>query len=291
MATPPPNLPAPAVFNLGATMTNVQYTGRVYTAAVGADTANITAINSIINMVRRDGDSFPALMAGTKGFEVRQSAVNRFLSSDYDFMLFLDSDMVFAPDTLELLRSHCLPYVTGAYLRRQVPPAPVWFDYDEADQWPRKPATTVPDKLTRVSASGWGCVLVHRAVFDAVRPLLKGQPEILEDCMAWWPFDHLTVALALQSGDLDTLRQELKPLRLAYDHIGSDIRFPFFARAAGFDLWLDPAVRPAHILDYPLRVDDFEETPRNYRAEYANRITAAVEKARNEAAARLARLG
>ena len=40
------------------------------------------------------------------------------------------------------------------------------------------------------------------------------------------------------------------------DSIGSDIRFPFFAREAGYTLMGDPDVRPQHMLNYPLAVED-----------------------------------
>jgi hypothetical protein len=54
------------------------------------------------------------------------------------------------------------------------------------------------------------------------------------------------------------LEQEIRPLRALKDHIGSDLRFPFFAREAGFRLMGDPDVQCAHIVNYPLDPSDYE---------------------------------
>ena len=52
--------------------------------------------------------------------------------------------------------------------------------------------------------------------------------------------------------------EELIPLRGVKDEIvGSDIRYPFYARAAGYQLYGDPDVRPQHMVSYPLTCDDY----------------------------------
>jgi hypothetical protein len=45
------------------------------------------------------------------------------------------------------------------------------------------------NKLHKIGASGWGCVLVHREEILAVRALMKGEAEIAEDDMDLWPYD------------------------------------------------------------------------------------------------------
>lgn len=263
-------------------MTKKQYTGTTYIGVVGGDLDYGEARDSVMLIAREPGDEPPTPTRATKGYEARQKHINRFLDSKHDFILLLDADMVFARDTLQRLRSHKLPYVTGAYMRRQFDPimAPVWFDANAAGRWPFMPALDVPppdSKPVKIGASGWGCVLIHREVIQAVRKLLKGEWEVIEDDMDVWPYDlervmgaiNGLVDLAASDAGLrvirpalekyaQILREEIRPLRGAKDVVGSDIRFPFFAKAAGYDLYLDPAVTPGHILHYPLKTTDYE---------------------------------
>ena len=108
----------------------------------------------------------------------------------------------------------------------------------------------------------------------------KGEPFVLEDDMDVWPYDLARILAAMRglrtlttetnALSLETLRrsvdeytcvleQEIRPLRVLKEHIGSDIRFPFFAREAGYRLMGDPAVQPAHIVNYPLDPSDYEQ--------------------------------
>jgi hypothetical protein len=127
------------------------------------------------------------------------------------------------------------------------------------------------DQLYKIGASGWGCVLLHRDVVTAVRPLLKGEQEILEDDMDIYPYDLGRVMGAIQALDtgigvmtqsearthVNTLKAEIRPLRALKDPVGSDIRFPFFARLAGFDMYLDTGVLCEHMLNYPISPNDY----------------------------------
>jgi hypothetical protein len=56
---------------------------------------------------------------------------------------------------------------------------------------------------------------------------------------------------------VNVLREEIRPLRGVKDNVGSDIRFPFFARQAGFPLYVDGTVQCKHMLNYPVSPDDF----------------------------------
>jgi hypothetical protein len=154
--------------------------------------------------------------------------------------------------------------------------APVWFDYGQAGVMPMAPYTGVPmpNTLYKIGASGWGCILVHRDVITAMKPILKGEDEIIEDDMDVFPYDLGRVMKAIKNleyaannpvipNDLDVreqiaiLKQEIRPLRALKDPVGSDIRFPFYARLAGFDLYGDSGVMCEHVLNYPLSPADY----------------------------------
>jgi hypothetical protein len=237
-------------------MTDTHYTGSAYIGVVGPDEIPVDSVLSIMNIERRKGDATPLFMKATKGYEARQKHVDAFLVSQHDWLLLLDHDMIFEPDTLERLRSHGVPYVSGLYMRRRFAPMfSVWFE-PFTGEWPLMPFTADPERgrLHELGASGWGCVLLHREVIEGTRPYLDGYQEVLEDAM----YD----------------------LRGEKDIIGSDIRYPILAKQAGFTLWGDPDVRPKHIVSYPLSPDDYSGTPESIRAEWSNYLRKQVQEAR-----------
>jgi hypothetical protein len=231
----------------------MDYEGTCYIAVIGSDLEYVECRDSIMQLQTRPGDQMRFIRA-TKGYEARQMALNEFKASSHGFILFLDQDQVFPPDTLERLRSHKLPYVSGYYMRRRFNPIlPVWYEYPEVNGLPFTNFVREPERgqLHKLGASGWGCMLVHRAVIEALQPILKGEPEILEDDMDVWPYDLAAVVKGEES---------IKPLRGKKDVVGSDLRFPFFAREVGFTLYGDPDVRCGHITHYPLSPDDYSAT-------------------------------
>lgn len=282
-----------------------KYTGTAYIGVVGPDMDYGSARDSIERIIRVPSDAPPRYVRATKGYEARQLHFNNFIDeTKHDFMLLLDSDMVFPRDTLQQLKSHQLPYVTGAYMRRQFQPvmAPVWFKYTGKQVWPRMPATEVPQQgLIRVDASGWGCILIHREVVLEVRKLLKGEPDVIEDDMDIEPYDLEKVmgsinglrALVNEKPTMRIVRpalekfagilaDEIKPLRGSKDPVGSDIRYPYFAKQAGYVLWLDSQVAPGHVLHYPLKPDDYVGAGPDYEKEVSKVNKAKVNKARRE---------
>lgn len=275
-----------------------QYTGSCYIGVVGSDIENGECRDSIEHIGRRQGDVGPHYVRATKGYEARQSHLNKwFNDTRHPFILLLDQDMRFEPDTLERLRSHGLPYVSGLYMRRRYAPlAPVWYR-PYSGKWPMEPWVGIPErgKLHPIGASGWGCLLLHREVVEAVRPLLKGEWDIIEDDMDVYPYDLAAIMTALKGlravvdgkpdplvafpaleKHLATLEAEIKPLRADREVVGSDIRYPFFAKLAGYQLMGDPDVRPAHMLDYPLTADDYLAMPEDNLAEMHKQVKKAI---------------
>lgn len=285
-----------------------KYTGSCYIALVGGELEYSDARDSIELLQARVGDEKRGIR-GTKGYEVRQSHFEYWLTqTDHQFMFLMDTDQRFAPNCLERLRSHGLPYVSGFYLRRRFAPvAPVWFHYTEGNL-PSIPWHTVvePDTLYPLGGSGWGCLLIHREVAEKVGELLKGEHFVIEDDMDIYPYNLDKIMAAVNElGQLKTgsgglsfsyvlgrlkeihqaLVDEIHPLRGLNDPVGSDVRFPFFAHKAGYVLWGDSGSVAAHMLNYPLQPLDFTTLPaeileqtkveaiRSYEAELARTTT------------------
>ena len=266
-----------------------KYTGSCYIGVVGPSMEYGTANDSIANLLLRDWDSRPQKIRATKGYDARQMHFNKWIyETNHPFMLILDHDMVFPPDTLERLRSHQLPYVSGYYLRRRWNPIlPVHFDKQKnPKQWPMQPSLDVPEpgKLVELGAGGWGCILLHRDVAIDMRDnVLKGEDWVIEDDMDVYPYDihkmfdsikglkrlaelNDAPGQSLKKEPLKTelnnyiqqLIEEFRPLRGSKDPVGSDLRFPFFARQAGYKLMLDPDIHCKHITNYELTPSDYE---------------------------------
>ena len=284
---------------------NNRYEGPVYIGVVGPEEENGVCRDSIENIQRREGDSRPVYIRATKGFEARQIHLDNFKrEARYSFLLLLDHDQIFPPDTLERLRSHKLPYVSGYYMRRRYQPImPVWFTAGKPGVMPMYPMTSEPErgKLHPLGASGWGCILVHREVIEAVQPLLKGEAEIIEDDMDVYPYDLPRIMTAIKGlealaeskpepvnlypameAHIEALREEIRPLRVMKDNVGSDIRFPFYARLAGYQLYGDPDVRCGHMLNYPLSPDDFATTEEEYKAQLRKQWNGAVNEEKRQ---------
>jgi len=283
-------------------MAKKQYTGTCFIGAVGSDLEPGVCRDSIERITRRPGDEPPQFARGTKGYETRQTHINNFIDSRHDFLLMLDHDMIYLPDTLERLRQHQLPYVSGLYMRRSTQPMGyVWFRPFRA--WPMEPWAGEVKRgvLHKIGASGWGCILIHRDVILAVRELLHGEWEVLEDDMDVWPYDLVRVIGAIKGLQLlvdekpalatlrpalaahtEALEAEIKPLRADRDQIGSDIRFPFFALQAGYQLFGDPDCRPGHIVHYPISPEDYEMAGGDYGAEQQKYIRRQVREERKK---------
>lgn len=258
-----------------------QYTGSCYIAVVGSENEPGACRDSIDAIIKRKNDVGPFFNRGTKGYESRQTHINNWYDkTKHPFLLLLDHDMIFQANTLERLRVHKKPFVSGFYMRRSVKPVlPVWYEQGKPGVMPLKPMTAAleKDKTYPLGASGWGCMLIHRDVITATRKLLKGEPEIIEDDMDIFPYDLKKLLKARQyivdtaKGKpldekrikfvLETFANEIRPLRGVKDCVGSDLRFPFFAQMAGFPLTGDTGVMCYHVTNYPVGLDDWLSQP------------------------------
>lgn len=252
-----------------------KYRGSCYIGVVGGEMENGQCRDSISAIIKRDMDIGPRFIRATKGYDARQMHLNNWYDgTKKPFLLLLDHDMLYPVDTLVRLRKHAIPYVSGLYMRRRYSPiAPVWFNNNQAGHWPFSPMTSIPEQnmLYEIGASGWGCILIHRDVVTAVRGILKGEPEIIEDDMDVFPYDLKKIIRAISvlslpedkltfakvSKAAKVLSEEFRPLRGVKDTVGSDIRFPFYAKLAGYQLYGDGGVECLHNINYPITPNDY----------------------------------
>jgi hypothetical protein len=124
---------------------------------------------------------------------------------------YVDDDQVFAPDTLARLLAHDLDIVSGLYLQREPPFHPhVYDEEDEAGFCKWRSLREFEAGLVSVKATGAGCLLVKREVFEAMeRP--------------WWRLGQITM-----------------------DGWGDDLNWCHRAREAGFSVWCDLGIMVGH---------------------------------------------
>jgi hypothetical protein len=160
------------------------------------------------------------MVKGTYVHSARMGLAAECLKNNVDWLLFLDSDMRFPKDTLVRLLSHGKAFVGTNYPRRGIPPKWVAIKKtvttdEDGNKVPGELLITTPEStgLEEVEALGFGCVILHRSVFDAMvqihQPKEKGY---------FWMFEW----------DKD-----------AQTHIGEDVFFCRLAREAGATVYVD----------------------------------------------------
>lgn len=167
-------------------------------------------------MLNKVGETKLSFQVGSLIYTSRNSLATTALRMDADWVFWLDSDMVFKPDTLERLwktaQEKDLDFVSGLYFRRVAPYSPVLFDKIEIEgelcSWSQ--FKEIPQELFKIGACGFGCVLM--------------KTDILLDVQA-------------KHGNM------FAPI----GNTGEDVAFCWRARDCGYDLWCDPSVVCGHI--------------------------------------------
>ena len=162
------------------------------------------------------GDCELAMKSGSLIYTSRNALATRSIQTEADLVLWLDSDMVFAPDTLarmvDTLQKNDLDILTGLYFRRVPPYSPVLFDRLDMDgpicYWSE--FKEIPEGLFEVGGCGFGCVLMKTDVFMDVQ------------------------------GKFGTM---FAPIA----NNGEDIAFCWRARQCGYKVFCDPSVLCGHV--------------------------------------------
>ena len=178
-------------------------------------------------MIRKpEGDEVAcAFQMGSLIYTSRNNLALQAISSEFDYVLWLDSDMVFQQDLLirlkDTLEKNDLDFVTGLYFRRVPPFTPVIFDkleiIDEQCTWTdwKEP----PAELFKVGGCGFGCALMKSDVLWDVQTEFG---EMKEEYTALAMFNPIS-------------------------NMGEDLSFCWRARACGYEIWCDPSIVCGHV--------------------------------------------
>lgn len=155
---------------------------------------------------------------GTVLSSQRQELAKLAMLHGADWTVWFDSDMRFPKDTIECLLAHKQPIVMAGYPTRK-PPAIEPTQYLDDETEVKAYTEESSSGLQEIASGGFGCVAVHRSVFEAMEP----------------PWFHIP--------------WDEKDMKFG---CGEDVYFCRKARAAGFPVFLDHDLskRIAHIGQY-----------------------------------------
>jgi FkbM family methyltransferase len=102
--------------------------------------------------------------------QVRNEIAVYFLDNGYDYLFAVDSDIVFAPDTLQRLIDHDVDMVSGIYIQRI--PGTHTIEIMRKNEFggvTHVPYSHIKDQgLVPIDGCGFGCVLIKRKVFESM---------------------------------------------------------------------------------------------------------------------------
>lgn len=115
--------------------------------------------------LRKVGECTVAFEIGSLVYNARNHFCEKAIKEEFDFILWLDSDMVFSPDLLERLMTDIegRDMVCGLYYRRQPPYTPVAFKRlgTEDGKFVFEDLDDHPGEIFEVAGCGFGCVLMR----------------------------------------------------------------------------------------------------------------------------------
>ena len=154
---------------------------------------------------------------GSLIYTSRDAIAKKALLDEVDLVMWFDSDMVFAPDTMKRMlklidEGHDM--VTGIYYRRTPPFSAVGFKTmelnEEGTAFDWTDLTEIPDEPFEVEACGFGCVLMKAEIFVSV----------------FAKFGQMFTPIA---------------------NCGEDIAFCWRARQCGYKILADPSISLGHV--------------------------------------------
>jgi GT2 family glycosyltransferase len=127
-------------------------------------------------MLEKVGDCAIAFQVGSLVYTSRNDLALKAIRMGADFVLWLDSDMLFEPDTLKklmkTLMDNNLDMVSGIYYRRIAPYTPVLLkklEINESGKCESEGFKETPVNLFEVEGCGFGCVLMKsKVLFDVI---------------------------------------------------------------------------------------------------------------------------
>ena len=189
---------------------------KVFIAVPSMDTIPALFAQSLA-LLQRDCEVQIGWEVGSLVYHARNNLARQALKTDADYVLWLDSDMVFAPDTLIRMLKVCkdndIDFLTAVCFRRKPPYTPCLFDrLEKVEKGASYTALmSVPEGLFKVGGCGFAGVLMASDVLLSVQSKFNGRM--------------------------------FNPM----DGFGEDVSFCWRARQCGYDIWCDSSIEFGHV--------------------------------------------
>lgn len=178
-------------------------------------------------MLQKVGECAVGFQIGSLVYEARENLARTAIEMGADYVLWLDSDMVFPPDVLrrlfDTLNAGKGDIVSGLYFRRVSPYTPVLFNQldmdDDICHWTE--FDTVPDEVFEVGGIGFGCVLMPTDALASV-------------------FTRYNTMFTPIAG------------------VGEDLSFCYRARQCGYKIVCDPSIELGHVGNFVITKDFYK---------------------------------
>ena len=189
---------------------------KVFIAVPSFDTVPALFCQSLA-LLQRAGDTIVGFQVGSLVYNARNELARQAIKSEADWVLWLDSDMVFEPDLLKKMLKVCeendIDFLTGLCFRRKPPYTPTLFDRLDKMEHGASYTTimSVPEGRFKVGGCGFAGVLMSTDVLLSVAARFGGRM-----------FDPL-------------------------EGFGEDVSFCWRARQCGYEIWCDSDIELGHI--------------------------------------------
>lgn len=153
---------------------------KVFIAVPSMDTLPALFCQSLA-LLQRAGDTQIGFEVGSLVYNARNNLARQAIKAEADWVLWLDSDMVFAPDALIRMLDVCqknnIDFLTAICFRRKPPYTPCLFDrLDKVEKGASYTALmSVPDGLFQVGGCGFAGVLLSTDVLMSVAAKFGGK--------------------------------------------------------------------------------------------------------------------
>lgn len=200
---------------------------KIFIAVPSMDTVPALFCQSLA-LLQRAGDTVIGFEVGSLVYNARNNLARQAVKSEADWVLWLDSDMVFGPDLLQRMLKVCtendIDFLTALCFRRKPPYTPTLFDrLEKIDKGASYTALmSVPEGRFQVGGCGFAGVLMSMDVLLSVMAKFNGRM--------------------------------FEPI----DGFGEDVAFCWRARQCGYDIWCDSDIELGHVGNFVVTRSIFE---------------------------------
>ena len=192
---------------------------KIFIAIPTMESVPVQFLGSMLQLKRTDYEIKFGIETGSLVYNARNNLARQAVAAECDWVLWLDSDMVFDPELLDRMLTVCkendIDFLTALCFRRKPPYTPCIFDVLEQRKDGKGARYTaflsVPEGRFKVGGCGFAGVLMSTDVLISVAARFGGQM-----------FDPMY-------------------------GFGEDVAFCWRARQCGYDIWCDSSIEMGHV--------------------------------------------